>query len=90
MACEMCGSANETKFGAEVNIHFPGPIHLDETGFFVFPKLAVCLDCGFTKFAVPERELCLLKKGLAGRRQTRVQNSLRIMRDTTARRVPWL
>ena len=74
MACEVCGSANETKFGAEANIHFPGPIHLDEPGFFVFPKLAVCLDCGFAKFTVPERELCLLEKGLAGHRQTHIGN----------------
>ena len=70
MACEGCGSANDTKFGAEVNIHFPGPMSLDKPGFFVFPKLAVCLDCGFTKFTLPEPELCLLKKVLAGRRQT--------------------
>ena len=71
MACEVCGSANETKCGAEVNIHFPGPMNLDEPGFFVFPKLAVCLDCGFTQFTLPEHELYLLKKRLAGRRQTR-------------------
>jgi hypothetical protein len=74
MACESCGSANETKFGAEVNIHFPGPMNLDEPGFFVFPKLAVCLDCGFTQFTLPERELCRLKQGLAGRRQTHIGN----------------
>jgi len=71
MACEVCGSANETKFGAEVNIHFPGPMNLDEPGFFVFPTLAVCLECGFTQFTLPEHELRLLKKRLAGRRQTR-------------------
>ena len=74
MACEACGSANETKFGAEVNIHFPGPINLDEPGFFVFPKIAVCMDCGFTQFSLPERELWLLKKVLAGRRQTHIGN----------------
>lgn len=70
MACESCGSANQTKFDAEVNIHFPGPRNLDELGFFVFPKLAICLDCGFTQCTLPERELRLLKEGLAGRRQT--------------------
>jgi hypothetical protein len=74
MACESCGSANQMKFGAEVNIHFPGPRNLDEPGFFVFPKLAVCLDCGFTRCTLPERELCLLKEGLAGRRQPHIQN----------------
>jgi len=74
MACKACGSANETKFGAEVNIHFPGPMNLDEPGFFVFPKLAICLDCGFTQFTLPERELCLLRKVLFDRRQTHIGN----------------
>jgi hypothetical protein len=74
MACESCGSANQTKVGAEVNIHFPGPRNLDEPGFFVFPKLEVCLDCGFTRCTLPERELCLLKEGLAGRRQAPIKN----------------
>jgi hypothetical protein len=40
MVCKACGSVNETKFSAEINIHFPGPINLDEPGFFVFPNLA--------------------------------------------------
>jgi len=69
MACKFCGAANETECGAEINIHFPGPMSLDEPGFFVFPKLWVCLDCGLTQFTLPERELCLLKKILACRRQ---------------------
>jgi hypothetical protein len=29
----------------------------------VFPKLAVCLRCGFTEFTVPERELSVLVNG---------------------------
>ena len=66
MACEVCGSANETKFGAEVNIHFSGPMNLDEPGFFVFPKLAVCLDCGFTQFTLPEGDLGLLRGKYCG------------------------
>ena len=74
MACESCGSTNQEKFGAEVNLHFPGPRNLDEPGFFVFPKVAVCLDCGFTQCTLPEHELCLLKEGLAGRKQNRTRN----------------
>jgi hypothetical protein len=74
MACKACGSANETKLGSEVNLHFPGPMSLDEPGFFVFPKLAVCLDCGFTQATLTERELCLLRRVLAGRRQTPIGN----------------
>jgi len=74
MACEACGSANDPEFSTEINIHFPGPMSLDEPGFFVFPKLAVCLDCGFTQFTLPERELCMLKKVLARRRKTHIGN----------------
>jgi hypothetical protein len=58
--------------GAEVNIHLPGPMSLDEPSFFVFAEVAVCCDCGFTQFILPERELCLLKKVLARRRQTHI------------------
>jgi hypothetical protein len=74
MACEACGSANEAKCGAEVNIHFPGPMRLDEPGFFVSLMLTVCLDCGFTQSTLGERELCLLKKVLEYRRQTHLDN----------------
>jgi hypothetical protein len=75
MACGSCRSANQMKFGAEVNIHFPGPMSLDVPGFFVFPEVAVCLDCGFTQFALPEGELCLLRKLLAVRRQTHIADA---------------
>jgi len=74
MTCGACGVGNEAKFGAEINIHFLGPMNLDEPGFFVFPKLAVCLACGLMQFTLPERELCLLKKVLARRRQTHIGN----------------
>ncbi len=72
MPCGSCGSANQMNFGAEVNIHFPGRMSLGEPGFFLFPNLAVCLDCGSTQFAIPERELFLLKKVLASRGQTHI------------------
>lgn len=74
MACAECGSANQTKCGAEVNIHFPGPMSLDEPGFFVSPKLVVCMDCGFSHFALREHELSLLKKTLAYRRRAHNDN----------------
>jgi hypothetical protein len=32
---------------------------------WVFPKLLVCLDCGFTEFAVPESELRQLVESAA-------------------------
>ena len=32
---------------------------------WLFPKLAACLECGFTQFTVPERELSVRVRGTA-------------------------
>jgi hypothetical protein len=60
MVCKSCQAGNVTEFGAEINIHFPFPEGLDEPAVLVFPKLEVCLGCGFTNFTLPETELCQL------------------------------
>ena len=56
MSCKSCQSNNQHQFSAEINIH-PSAF---EGGIFVFPKLVVCLNCGFTEFLLPETELRLL------------------------------
>jgi hypothetical protein len=61
MSCRACASANQTEFAAEMNIHLSGPANLTKPGIFVFPRLLVCLDCGFSQLAVPETELTLLR-----------------------------
>ena len=65
MACRSCGSENQTEFGGEINIHFPSRKGLDKPAVLVFPRLVVCLDCGFTQFTLPEAELPLLRQGVA-------------------------
>jgi hypothetical protein len=65
MGCPICESGNQGEFTAEVNVHFPGPKRLDDPGVFLFPKLLVCLDCGFSRFATPKPELALLAKSAA-------------------------
>ena len=65
MTCRSCGSQNQTEFGAEINIHFSGLKNLDKPVVFLFPKLLVCLDCGFTEFTIAETELRLLGEGVA-------------------------
>jgi hypothetical protein len=65
MACPKCSSENQSSFNGEVAIHFPGLKGLNKPIVWVFPKLAVCLDCGFAQFAVPESETRLLKVGSA-------------------------
>jgi len=57
MVCRSCQAENVTEFGAEINIHFSGPEGLYEPPVLVFPKLVVCLGCGFTNFTLPETEL---------------------------------
>jgi hypothetical protein len=66
MGCELCASARQTEFPAEINVHFSGLKNTDRPGVWVFPKLLVCLDCGFSRFTVPETELRVLAEGIAG------------------------
>jgi len=44
-------------FNGEIAIHYPGLEGLDKPIVWVFPKLLVCLNCGFTEFAISETEL---------------------------------
>ena len=57
MECRFCGSVNQRKFSAEMAIHFPGLKNIGKPIVWVFPEVVVCLDCGFTEFAIPETEL---------------------------------
>ena len=57
MSCKSCKSEHQSNLSAEVAIHFPGLKGLDKPIVWVFPKLLVCLDCGFTEFRVPEIEI---------------------------------
>ena len=60
MSCRACTSNNQKQFGSEIIIHFSGLKDLDKPTVMVFPKVAVCLDCGLTEFTIPEAELRLL------------------------------
>jgi len=63
MPCKSCGSVSQSKFIAEMAIHFPGLKNIDKPVVWVFPELIVCLDCGTTEFVVPEAELRQLATG---------------------------
>ena len=65
MSCKSCHSENQAEFNGEIAIHFPGLKGLDQPIVWVFPKLVVCLDCGFTEFAIPETELRVLREDTA-------------------------
>jgi transposase len=63
MRCPSCGSRNQADFVAEINVHFRGLRNLDKPGILLFPKLLLCLDCGFSCFTTPATELALLTLG---------------------------
>jgi hypothetical protein len=65
MACRSCGLDKQKKFGVEINIHIPGMKNLDKPPVLVFPKLLVCLSCGFAECTISEYELPRLTNALA-------------------------
>jgi hypothetical protein len=53
------------EFLGEICLHFPGGLKsLDKPVVWMFPKVAVCLDCGLAQFAVSEVELKLIEQNL--------------------------
>jgi hypothetical protein len=65
MSCKSCQSQNQRNFTAEVAIHYPGLKGLAKPIVWVFPQLLVCMNCGFTEFAIPEANLRRLVEGAA-------------------------
>jgi hypothetical protein len=63
MSCKSCLSENDSNLNGEIGIHFPGLKGLNKPIVWVFPKLLVCLNCGFTEFAIPEAGLRQLVEG---------------------------
>jgi hypothetical protein len=61
--CKSCQSLRQETFNGEIAIHFSGIVGLRKPIVWTFPKLVVCLDCGFTEFFLPERELHVLLDG---------------------------
>ncbi len=75
MPCKSCQSENQSMFSGEIAIHFPGLKGLDKPIVWVFPKLVICLNCGFTEFLVPESELRLLADGTEAQAVVKGQGS---------------
>lgn len=64
--CLYCKPENQAEFTAEINIHFRGLKAIDNPGIMLFPKVGVCLVCGFSQFTTPITELARLAKGNPG------------------------
>jgi hypothetical protein len=51
-------------------IHFSGLRNIDKPGILAFPKVLVCLECGFSQFTISNTQLALLASPTAtGERQ---------------------
>jgi hypothetical protein len=69
MSCPSSELGSQVEFSGEMVLHFTGLKNVDNPGVWLFPKVLVCLDCGFARFTIPEAELALLAAGVS----TRVQ-----------------
>jgi hypothetical protein len=60
MNCPQCASDTQAEFTSEMMIHVSELRNIDLPSLLVFPKLLVCLECGSSRFTIPETELALL------------------------------
>ena len=65
MCCESCASRNQAEYPAEIAVHFPERENLSKPHVLIFPKVLVCIACGFSQFTIQETELRLLRDGTA-------------------------
>jgi hypothetical protein len=64
MSCLACALGKGLEFSAEMIVRVGGIKNLDNSGVMLFPRLLVCLDCGYAQFTVPEAELESLAVGV--------------------------
>jgi hypothetical protein len=63
--CRSCASSRKMEFNGEICMHFPGGLEsLNKPLLWVYPKVVVCLNCGFAEFNIPETELELIQQNL--------------------------
>ncbi len=65
MTCSSCASGRQAEFAAEINVHFGGLNNIDKPGILLFPKVQVCMDCGYSQFSTPKNELTALARGVS-------------------------
>jgi hypothetical protein len=61
MECMLCSSGNQAEFTAEMMIHYSGLQNINHPGVLLVLGVSVCLECGFSKFTIPQPELRKLK-----------------------------
>lgn len=62
MKCQRCGTSPAARpFNGELALHFPGLDGLTKPIIWVFPRVLVCLGCGFAEFVVPDEQVQMLR-----------------------------
>jgi hypothetical protein len=62
VSCPSCASLNESEFTAEIMIHASG---MNNPGVPACPKIAICMDCGSSRFIATPAQLRSLGDGIA-------------------------
>jgi len=63
--CPSCGSSRSLELLGEICMHFPGGLEsLNMPLIWAYPKVVVCLDCGFAEFTMRESELKPIRDNL--------------------------
>jgi hypothetical protein len=60
--CPSCASDNKRTLNGETALHFPGFKGLDKPIVWSFPRILVCLNCGFAEFALEDAALKSLRQ----------------------------
>ena len=87
MICLSCRSVNQAELTAEMLIHFPAIKNIDKPGVWLFPKLTVCLDCGFSGFTVPETELASVAEGSLADKSSTLADTIALVAAPRFRRM---
>jgi len=83
MNCPNCSLNHLAEFSTELMIHFPGLEHLQNHGVLIFPRMMVCVKCGFSQFKIGESETALLA-GCSHKRRASYEKSQNAPASTAA------
>jgi hypothetical protein len=61
VSCRSCDSDKQHIFEAEIPVVFPSFEDRGKPIVWVFPRLLICLACGYAEFVVPEAELRVIR-----------------------------
>jgi hypothetical protein len=58
--CPQFVSGNQVEFSAEIMVHRDALKNVNNSDVMLFPRVLVCMACGFSQFTVPKPEIMLL------------------------------